>query len=81
MKPNHEVLWVTKEMNGKVLEVRTRQNGVGYFPMLVNEQAYSGSFTLWIVKAMLIDSGGFMMSVETILTYIIAVTSNKEFEI
>ena len=38
MEPNHKVFWVAEEMNWKVLEVGTRQNGVADFPLLVDEQ-------------------------------------------
>lgn len=39
----------------------------------------SGSFRLWMVKAMLIDSIGVMISVKTILTCMIAAISRMEF--
>ena len=38
MEMYHKLFWVTEEMNWQVLEVGTGQNGVRYFPMLVNEQ-------------------------------------------
>ena len=68
MKTDHELLWVTEKVHGKVLEIRTGHNRVGYLPMLVNEQTLLRSLTLWTVKAILIDSVGFMMRVETLLT-------------
>ena len=40
MKPDHNELWVAEEMNGKVLEIGTRQNRIRNFPVLVNEQAF-----------------------------------------